>query len=59
MNLSDKYEKNRNVINSCYYGKTKVNHCYEFMPGDIQVICGSLVGENRRSPASTGTPEKQ
>ena len=26
------------------------------MPGDFQVICGSMVGENRRSPASTETP---
>ena len=23
------------------------------MPGNFQVICGSMVGENRRSPAST------
>ena len=28
------------------------------MPGDFQVICGSMVGENRQSPASTETPEK-
>ena len=26
------------------------------MPGDFQVICGSMVGENRRLPASTETP---
>ena len=26
------------------------------MPGDFQIICGSMVGENRRSPASTETP---
>ena len=26
------------------------------MPGDFQVIYGSMVGENRRSPASTETP---
>ena len=25
------------------------------MPGDIQVICGSIVGKNRRLPASTET----
>ena len=25
------------------------------MPGDFQVICGSMVGENRQSPASTET----
>ena len=25
------------------------------MPGDIQIICGSMVGENRQSPASTET----
>ena len=27
------------------------------MPGDIQVICGSMVGKNRLLPASTETPE--
>ena len=27
------------------------------MPGDFQVICGSMVGENCRSPASIETPE--
>ena len=27
------------------------------MPGDIQTICGSMIGENRRSPASTETPD--
>ena len=26
------------------------------MPRDFQVNCGSMVGENRRSPASTETP---
>ena len=26
------------------------------MPGDFQVICGSVVGENPRSLASTETP---
>ena len=25
------------------------------MPGNFQVICGSMVGENHRSPASTET----
>ena len=26
------------------------------MPGDFQVIRGSMVGKNRQSPASTETP---
>ena len=26
------------------------------MPSDFQVICGSMVSENRRSPASTEIP---
>ena len=43
-------KKNGNVINSCYYGKKKINYCYGFMPGDIQVICGSMVNENCPSP---------
>ena len=38
-----------------YFRKKKIN-CYEFMPGEFQVICGSMVGGNRRSPASTKTP---
>ena len=39
-----------------YFRKKKINYCYGFMPGDFQVICSSMVGENRRSPASTETP---
>ena len=26
------------------------------MPGDFQVICGSMIGKNRWSPASTEIP---
>ena len=26
------------------------------MPGDLQVICGSMVGKNHQSPDSTETP---
>ena len=26
------------------------------MPGNFQVICGSMIGENRWSPATTETP---
>ena len=33
-------------------------YCYGFMTGDFQIICGSLVGANRRSPGSTETPDK-
>ena len=85
---TDKYEKNRNLINSCYYGempyvmkknliiiksiivwkwnhlfmknyfrKKKMNYWYGFMPGNFQVICGSLVGENHWLPTLTETPE--
>ena len=40
MCLQNKYEKNRNVINSCYYGE---------MPNDIiinfLVIYGSIIGK--------------
>ena len=34
----------------------KLNYCYGFILGDFQVICGSMVGKNCRSPASTETP---
>ena len=34
----------------------KKNYCYGFMPGDFQVICGSMVGENCQSLASSETP---
>ena len=40
-----------------YFRKKKINYCYGFMPGDSQIICFSMVGENRRSPVSTETPE--
>ena len=40
------------------FKKEKINYCYGFMPDDFQVICGSMVGENRRSPASTEIPVK-
>ena len=39
-----------------YFRRKKIN-CYGFMPGDFQVICGSMVGENCRSPASIETSE--
>ena len=39
-----------------YFRKKKINYYYGFMSGDFQVICGSMFGENRRSPASTETP---
>ena len=35
----------------------KNNYCHGFMPGDFQVIWGSMVDENHQSPASTETPE--
>ena len=38
-----------------YFRKKKIN-CHGFMPGDFQVICGSMVSKNRRSPASAETP---
>ena len=38
-----------------YFRKKKIN-CYGFMPSNFQVICGPMVSENRRSPASTETP---
>ena len=28
------------------------------MPGNFQIICGSMASENRWSPASTETPDK-
>ena len=39
-----------------YFRKKKINYYYGFMSGDFQVICGSMFGENCRSPASTETP---
>ena len=38
------------------FQKEKINYCYGFMPGNFQVICGSMVDKNRQSPASTETP---
>ena len=42
-----------------YFRKKKINYCYGLMPGDFQVICGSMVGENCWSPASTETLDMQ
>ena len=39
--------------------RKKINYCYGLMPSNFQVICGSLVGKNRRSPASTETPARR
>ena len=36
--------------------RKKISCCCGFMLGDFQVICGSMVGENRRSPSSAETP---
>ena len=36
------------------FQKEKVN-CYGLMPGDFQVICGSMVGKHCQSPATTET----
>ena len=36
--------------------RKKKKFCYGFMPGDFHVICVSMVGENRWSPALTETP---
>ena len=36
------------------FQKEKVN-CYGLMPGDFQVICGSMVGKNCQSQATTET----
>ena len=44
------------LFTKSYFKKKKINYCYGFMPGDFQVICGSMVGENRRSPYSSETP---
>ena len=40
-----------------YFRKKKINHCYGFMAGNFQVICGSTVSENCHSLASTETPD--
>ena len=39
-----------------YFRKKKTNYWYGFMPGNFQVICGSMVGKNCWSLASTETP---
>ena len=39
------------------FQEEKKNYCYGLMPGDFQIICGSMVGENRRSPVSTESPD--
>ena len=36
--------------------KKKLNYCYGFIPGNFQVICGSVVNKNCQLPDSTKTP---
>ena len=48
--------KRNHLFTKNYFRKKKINYCYWFMPGDLQVICGSMVGKNRQSPDSTETP---
>ena len=43
-------------LSNLYFRKKKLNYYNGFKPGDFQVICGSLVCQNRRLKASTGTP---
>ena len=50
------YQSETTFSQKNYFRKKKINYCYGFMPGDFQVICGSMVGENCRSPASSETP---
>ena len=38
------------------FQKEKKNYCYGFMPSNFQIICSSMVSENRLSPASIETP---
>ena len=45
-----------NISQKNYFRKKKINYCYGFMPGDFQVICGSMVSKNCQLPASTETP---
>ena len=47
--------KRNHLFTKNYFRKKKINYCYWFMPGDLQVICGSMVGKNRQSPDSTET----
>ena len=48
--------ESKTIFSRKIISERKKDYCHGFMPGDFQVICGSMVGENRRSPASTETP---
>ena len=48
--------KRNHLFSKNYFRKKKISYCYEFMPGNFQVICGSMVCKNRWSLASTETP---
>ena len=56
LSLSNHCLKVKPSFHEKLFQKEKQNYCHGFMPGDFQVIYGSMVGENRRSPASTETP---
>ena len=46
----------RKTIFSWIIISKRKKNCHGFMPGDFQIICGSMVGKNRQSPTSTETP---
>ena len=54
-------EKNLIIIKSIIVWKWNhlfmKNYCYGFMPGNFQVICGSMFSKNRRLLASAETSE--
>ena len=48
--------ESKTIFSRKIISERKKYYCRGFMPGDFQVICGSMVSENRWSPASTETP---
>ena len=36
--------KMKTSVHEKLFQKEKINYCCEFMPGNFQVICGSMVG---------------
>ena len=48
--------ESKTILSWKIISERKRKYCYGFMPGDCQIICGLIVGEIRRSSASTETP---
>ena len=47
--------ESKTIFSRKIISKRKNSYCHGFMTGNFHIICGSMCGKNRQSPASTET----